>query len=442
MTKPIDTLIFPGWIVPVAPRGEILVDHALAVSQGRISALLPAEEARKLAAEEVVELPGQVLMPGLVNMHGHAAMTLLRGYADDYPLMPWLEDHIWPVEGRHVGEEFVRDGTDLAIAEMLLAGTTFFSDMYFFPEVVAESVQSAGIRCQLSIPIIGFTTAWAANADECINKGLTLRDELKQSELVNMAFGPHAHYTLDEPALRKITTLANELDLPVQIHLHETAEEVAETERATGQRSIAALHEIGMIGPRTQCVHMTELNEEEIALLATQGAHVIHCPDSNMKLGSGRCPVHQLVEAGVNVALGTDGAASNNDLSLLGEMRSAALLAKLGERDASRLPAAQVLEMATLGGARALGLQEELGSLEAGKLADMIAVDLNHPRTQPVHNPVSALVYSVDASQVSHSWVGGKPVMRERQLVNLDLDEVMHRAARWPQRIDRERNSD
>ena len=426
-----DTLIYAGHIVPVVPRGQVLEDHALAVTDGRISGVLPAAEAATIKAGEEIHLPHHVLLPGLVNAHGHAAMTLMRGYADDLALAPWLENYIWPAETRHMSPEFVRDGTDLALAEMIRSGTTFFSDMYFFPNVVAERAQRAGMRCQLSFPIFDFPSAWGQDADDYISKGLALRDDLKHSDLVSVVFGPHAPYTVNEAALTKVATLANELDLVIHTHLHETAQEVTDFEQSRGQRPLARLNELGLIGPRTQCVHMTELTEEEIALLATVGAHVIHCPESNMKLASGRCPVSELMAAGVNVALGTDSAASNNDLSMPGEMRSAALLAKLGQGDATALPADVVLEMATINGARAMGLQDQLGSLEAGKLADLIAVDFNQPETQPVYHPVSQLVYAADAAQVTHAWVAGRPLMRDRELLTMDLEDTLSRAAQW-----------
>ena len=430
-----DTLIRAGWVVPVEPAGIVLKDHAVAISDGRISGIFSTAEAAGIDARETFDLPGHVLLPGLINMHGHAAMSLLRGYADDVPLMPWLEEHIWPVEGAHISPEFVRDGVDLALAEMLRAGITCFSDMYFFPNVVAQQSQQAGMRCQITFPVFDFPSAWGSGPDDYISKGLALRDDLKHSELVRVVFGPHAPYTVADEALQKVAMLANELDLPIHIHLHETAAEVAEALQATGERPLAQLNRFGLIGPRTQCVHMTELNDEDIELLASSGAHVIHCPESNMKLASGQCPVVQLAAAGVNVALGTDSAASNNDLSLFGEMRSAALLAKLGTGDATALPAADVLAMATINGARALGMQDSLGSLEAGKLADLIAVDMGQPETQPLYNPVSQLVYAAHASQVTHSWVAGKNLLRDRELTQLDLDNVLQRAGAWADRI-------
>jgi len=438
MTAPadtVDTLLHPGWIVPVVPTGAVLTDHSLAVSGGRIVAILPRPETANMVAREIFELPGHVLMPGLINAHGHAAMSLLRGFADDLPLLPWLEQHIWPAESRHVSDAFVADGVELAIAEMLRAGTTTFSDMYFFPDACARVAETRGMRCQISFPILEFSTPWARDADEYISKGLALRDTLKHSKLLTLGFGPHASYTVSQSTLARIATLAAELDVPVQIHLHETRGEVLQAVEANGERPLDTLHRLGLLGPRTQCVHMTDLGDQDIALLAETGAHVVHCPQSNMKLASGSCPVSKLLAAGVNVALGTDGAASNNDLNLFGEMQAAALLAKLTAADASALPAAQALTLATLGGARALGLEEQIGSLEPGKLADMIAVDLSGPETQPLYNVLSQLVYACNGSQVTHSWIGGELRLRERHLVGIDLEALGQRSRYWQQRI-------
>ncbi|MEJ2533318.1 MAG: TRZ/ATZ family hydrolase [Halioglobus sp.] len=438
MTPPVtavDTLIHPGWIVPVVPHGEVLSGHSVAISGDRIVALLPRAEARTIEAASVLELPDHVLLPGLVNAHGHAAMTLLRGYADDKPLMPWLEQHIWPLEAAHVSAGFVRDGAELAIAEMIRCGTTTFSDMYFFPDACAEVALRLGMRCQITFPILDFPTVWARDADEYISKGLALRDATKHRELVTVGFGPHAPYTVSEPNLVKVATLAAELDAAVQIHLHETRAEVLLAVEQNGERPLDTLHRLGLLGPRTQCVHMVDLGDRDIALLGETGAHVVHCPQSNMKLASGACPVRTLLANGVNVAMGTDSAASNNDLNLFGEMQTAAMLAKLQAMDATALPAADALAMATLGGARALGLEDRIGSLEVGKQADLIAVDLGQPETQPVYNPLSQLVYACNGSQVSHSWIAGVPVMAERQLTRTDLAALGARVREWRDRI-------
>ena len=430
-----DTLIHPGWIVPVVPRGAVLENYSIALTGDRITAILPRREAEAISAARVLELPGHALMPGLVNSHGHAAMSLLRGYADDQPLMPWLEQHIWPAEAAHVSAAFVRDGAELAIAEMIRSGTTTFSDMYFFPDACAETAQRLGMRCQIVFPVLDFATVWARSADEYISKGLALRDDVKHSALVTVGFGPHASYTVSEPNLVQVATLAAELDVAVQIHLHETRGEVLLAVEQNGERPLDSLHRLGLLGPRTQCVHMTDLGDQDIALLAATGAHVVHCPQSNMKLASGTCPVTRLLARGINVALGSDSAASNNDLNLFGEMQTAALLAKLSSEDAAALPAAEALAMATINGARALGLDDRIGSLEPGKLADLIAVDLSQPETQPLYHPLSQLVYACNGSQVTHSWIGGVQVMDQRQLTRIDPSALGTRTRAWRDRI-------
>ncbi|MCB1696841.1 MAG: TRZ/ATZ family hydrolase [Pseudomonadales bacterium] len=430
-----DTLIHPGWIVPVVPRGAVLENYSIALTGDRITAILPRREAEAISAARVLELPGHALMPGLVNSHGHAAMSLLRGYADDQPLMPWLEQHIWPAEAAHVSAAFVRDGAELAIAEMIRSGTTTFSDMYFFPDACAETAQRLGMRCQIVFPVLDFATVWARSADEYISKGLALRDDVKHSALVTVGFGPHASYTVSEPNLVQVATLAAELDVAVQIHLHETRGEVLLAVEQNGERPLDSLHRLGLLGPRTQCVHMTDLGDQDIALLAATGAHVVHCPQSNMKLASGTCPVTRLLARGINVALGSDSAASNNDLNLFGEMQTAALLAKLSSEDATALPAVEALAMATINGARALGLDDRIGSLEPGKLADLIAVDLSQPETQPLYHPLSQLVYACNGSQVTHSWIGGVQVMDQRQLTRIDPSALGTRTRAWRDRI-------
>lgn len=431
----VDTLIHPGWIVPVVPRGTVLDNYSLGIRDGRIAALLPRPETGHLQAERVLELPDHALLPGLVNSHGHAAMVLLRGYADDLPLMPWLERHIWPAESAHVDGRFVADGTELAITEMLRSGTTTFSDMYFFPDACVETVHRLGMRCQITFPILDFPTAWARDADEYISKGLRLRDDCKHLDLVSVGFGPHAPYTVSADSLARVATLAAELDASIQIHLHETRGEVLQAVEATGERPLDSLNTIGLLGPRTQCVHMTDLGEQDIALLATTGAHVVHCPQSNMKLASGSAPVSRLLEAGVNVALGTDSAASNNDLNMFSEMQTAALLAKLTTGDATTLPAADALYMATMGGARAMGLEAEIGSLETGKQADLIAVNLSGPECQPLYNPLSHLVYACNGSQVSHSWVAGEMLLENGEHTRIELPALRSRIRQWQDTI-------
>ncbi len=432
----VDTLIHSRWLVPVVPTGVVLEHHAIAVRDGRIVDILPSIEARaSYHAEHEHELVEHLLIPGLINAHTHAAMSLMRGLADDLPLMSWLNDHIWPAEGQHVGPEFVREGSRLAMAEMLRSGTTCFNEMYFFPDVVAQEVERTGMRAQVGLILIDFPTAWAQDADEYLKKGIAVHDTIRQMPLVSSAFAPHAPYTCSDEPLRKLAMYAEELDLPIHMHVHETEDEVNGSLEQYGKRPLARLDELGLLGPRLTAVHMTQLSEAEIARVAEAGAQVVHCPESNMKLASGHCPVEKLRAAGVSLALGTDGAASNNDLDMLGEMRSAALLAKSVSGEATALPAAAALEAATLGGARALGLDSRIGSLEVGKEADITALRLDELESLPLYNPISQLVYASDRRQVSDVWVAGRHLLKGRRLTTLNEDELRESALRWQGRL-------
>ena len=438
LPETVDTILHPDRIVTVDDRDRVLENHSLLIHEGRIAAILPAEQARGHAAREVLELPGRTLMPGLVNAHGHAGMTLLRGVADDLPLHTWLQDHIWPREGEWVSEEFVQHGSQLAIAEMLRGGTTCFADMYFFPEAVARAATRAGIRVQLASPVFDFPSAWGSGPDDYIHKATRLHDEYRNSQLVNLAFGPHAPYTVSDEPLRRIIMLAEELDIPVHMHIHETAREVDDAIRDSGSRPLRRLEELGLPGPRLLAVHATQLDEHEVELLADTGSHVVHCPQSNLKLASGFCEVHRLMQAGINVALGTDGAASNNDLDQFAEMQSAALLAKAVSGDASALPAREALRMATINGARAMGLDHLTGSLEPGKQADICAVDLDTFNAWPMYNVVSHLVYSTRSDQVSDVWVAGQRVLEDRKLTTINVEALRARIGEWQDRLTRQ----
>lgn len=432
----VDTLIHARWIIPVEPASVTYENHTLVIDNGKIIDLLPTERAlQKYNSTHSEYLDRHALLPGLINCHTHAAMTLLRGIADDLPLMEWLQNHIWPLEHKWMSEEFVKDGTDLAIAEMILSGTTCFNDMYFFPEVTARQAQHYGIRAKVGLIVIDFPSAYADNSADYITKGLALHEQLRQSDLCSTAFAPHAPYTVSDEPLQKIRTLADELDLPIHIHVHETAHEVEQAVAATGQRPLQRLHALGLLSPLMLAVHATQLTDAEIGLLADTGVHVVHCPESNLKLASGFCPVAQCIAAGVNVALGTDGAASNNDLDMLGEMRTAALLGKAVAADASAIPAMTALRMATINGAKALGLEAVCGSLESGKAADVIAIDLDFLETQPLYCPVSQIVYAASRQQVTDVWVAGKRLLQQRQLTTLDSDELKAKAALWQKRL-------
>lgn len=432
----VDLLVAPRWLVPIEPAGIVLEHHVLIVDAGRIVDVLPAEAAAaRYAPRERVVLDQHAVLPGFVNVHTHAAMSLLRGIADDLPLMDWLQNHIWPAEGAHVSEAFCEDGARLAFAEMIRGGTTCVNDMYFFPDASARVAAQAGLRATVGLIALDFPTAWARDADEYIHKGLELHDALKHEPLVRTIFAPHAPYTVSDAPLTKIRQYANELGIGIHMHVHETAGEVAMAVEATGKRPWQRLRELDLLGPDFVAVHMTQLTDEEIEQAAAHGVHIAHCPESNLKLASGFAPVGKLLKAGVNVALGTDGAASNNDLDLLGEMRTAALLAKTVANDAQALPAAQALQLATLGGARALGLDAEIGSLVAGKSADFIAVDLSAAATQPVYHVLSQLVYAAGRDQITEAYVAGRPLLRNRELTTLDEPAVLARAAEWRRRI-------
>jgi 5-methylthioadenosine/S-adenosylhomocysteine deaminase len=397
----------------------VLTDHAVAVRDGKIEALLPAAEARQRFADyEAVELGEHVLMPGLVNAHTHAAMTLMRGLSDDLPLMRWLEEHVWPAEKRHVSREFVRDGTLLACAEMLRGGITCFNDMYFFPDAALEATLEAGMRSSHGIIVIEFPSAYAADAADYVRKGLELRDKYGDESLASFCLAPHAPYTVSDATLRHIATLAAELDLPVHIHVHETEHEIRDSLNEHGVRPLERLRRLNLVAPNLIAVHAVHLTAEEIALLARQGCSVAHCPSSNLKLASGFAPIAQLAAAGVNIALGTDGAASNNRLDLFEETRLAALLAKAVAGDAQAMPAHAALHAATLGGAKALGLADRIGSITAGKAADLTAIAMRGPELSPCYDPVSQLVYAAGREHVSHVWVAGEPRVSEGKLLN------------------------
>jgi 5-methylthioadenosine/S-adenosylhomocysteine deaminase len=431
-------ILRPDWIVTVNADFEVLQDFAVVIRGNRIDSLVAVDEIRDLPAfaeAQVIDLPGRVLMPGLVNSHTHAPMSLLRGNADDMPLMEWLGEHIWPAEAKWVDADFCADGFRLAAAEMIRSGTTCMNDMYFFADEVARTAQQVGLRVVIGLIVLEFPSVWARDADEYLHKALAVHDEVRGYPLVDSAFAPHAPYTVEDEALRKIAMYSSELDLPVHMHVHETAHEVAEAEQKHGQRPLERLDQLNLLNPNLVAVHMTELNEFEIERIAEAGVHVVHCPESNLKLASGICPLASLLDNGVNVCLGTDGAASNNDLDMFGEMRSAALLAKGSSGNARACDARQAIEMATINGARALGMADRIGSIEAGKLADLVAVDMSSLNTQPLYNPVSQLVYAVSSRQVSDVWIDGVEQLRDYEFCHLDTDRIIATAESWALKI-------
>lgn len=434
--QPIDLLIAPRWLVPILPRGQVYEGYAIAVRDGRVLDILPEALAlQRYAPKASVSLPDHVLMPGLINLHTHAGMNLMRGLADDLPLMRWLNERIWPTESAYMSDAFVHDGTLLASAEMLHGGVTCFSDMYFHPASAANAAVRAGIRACLGLVVLDFPTPYAADADDYLHKGLAARDEMSEFGRITTCLAPHAPYTVSDKTFEKVLTYAAQLDLNIHTHLHETRDEIAQSEAQYGVRPVQRLAGLGLLGPNLIAAHGVHLTEAEIELLAGQGCHIAHCPTSNLKLASGIAPVASLLGKDVNVGLGTDGAASNNRLDMFGEMRLAALLAKGASGDAEVLPAWQVLEMATINGARALGMEDEIGSLEAGKLADLIALDFSGLEIQPCYDVISHLVYAAGREQVSHAWVAGEAVLENGELTRLDDNELKERARIWQKRL-------
>jgi 5-methylthioadenosine/S-adenosylhomocysteine deaminase len=432
----IDTIIHARWIIPVEPDDTVLENHSLVIQHGKIADILPTRACKsKYHCQAEHEFQQHALIPGLINTHTHAAMTLMRGIADDLPLMQWLNEHIWPVESQFVNYQFVKDGTELAIAEMLRSGTTTFSDMYFFPDAVARAAEEAGIRAALGLIMIDFPSAWAKDNHEYLHKGLQLHEQYRHHPLIATTFAPHAPYTVSDEPLELIKSYAEKLDIPVHIHLHETLDEINQAIDKNQMRPIARLEKLGLLSPLLIAVHMTQLEAEEITLLKEYDVNIVHCPESNLKLASGFCPVYELTQQGINVALGTDGTASNNDLNMLGELRTAALLAKGIAGDASALPAQAALAMATINGARALGLDKITGSLTIGKSADVVAIALDEIETQPVFHPVSQIVYSASRSQVSDVWVQGRHLLNNRQLTTIDINQIKHKAKHWQEKI-------
>ena len=424
------------WVIPVEPL-TVLEHHSVVTTGGLVTAILPTVEARQQfqnAAETL--LPNHVLIPGLVNLHTHAAMTLMRGLADDTPLMTWLNDHIWPVESKHLSEAYVHDGTELACAEMLRSGTTCFADMYFYQDTAAQVVRNAGMRAALGGAVLEFPTPYAADADAYIARGLASREEFAGDPQLKLMLTPHAPYTVSDSTFQKLVMIANEMEgLTLMCHIHETAGEPADSEKRYGVRAIERLERLGVLGPNLIAVHCVHLTPIEIELFRERGVHVAHCPASNLKLASGIAPIKAMVEAGVNVGIGTDGCASNNRLDMFAETRLATLLQKGVSGDAAALPALKALEMATLNGAKALQWDRVIGSLKPGKAADLVAVDLGGIETVPCYDPASHLWHAAGREQVTHVWVDGELLLNNRVLTRMDIDAIRAKAATWGERF-------
>ena len=437
----VDLMIEAKWLAPVIPRNAVLESQTVVVHQGSIVEIVATETSRKkYAAAKTVALNEHVLIPGLINLHAHTGMTLMRGLADDIPLMPWLQNHIWPAEQQIVSEKFVRDSTLFGCAEMLAGGVTCFNDMYFYPQATAEAVLQAGMRAQLGLVVLEFPTNYANNADDYIEKGLLIRDTWRGNTLLSATLAPHAPYTVSDTTFEKVITYAEQLGLGVHTHLHETKAEVAESVEKFGVRPIKRMANLGLLGPNLTAAHCVQINDEDLDLLRLYGSHVAHCPSSNAKLASGIAPINKLLNAGINVGLGTDGAASNNRQDMFAEMRLAALLSKAVTEDAISITAAQALEMATINGAKALGLDHQIGSIEIGKLADLTAVRIADVETLPCFDPLSHLIYVCGREHVSHVWVAGdlrfeRSNQQAGLYANIELNELKEIVLLWQSKL-------
>lgn len=442
MKQSVDLIIEARWLIPVIPKDVLLEYQAVVIQAGKIIATCPILTAHQLyQANEIVHLGEHVLMPGFINLHTHAAMNLMRGLADDLPLMPWLEEHIWPAEQKMVSPQFVHDGTLLACAEMLRGGITTFNDMYFYPEATAEAAIQAGMRANLGLLVLEFATQYANNAESYIDKGTQARDVLKNEPLITFSFAPHAPYTVSDETFTTLNTLSAQINIGLHTHLHETITEITQSEQRYGMRPVARLAKLGLLGASTTFAHCVHLNAIEIQLLAENGCSIAHCPSSNLKLASGIAPIAEYTKQGINIGLGTDGAASNNRLDMFTEMRLAALLAKGQSGDATAISAHQALEMATINGAKAVGLDDKIGSIEVGKFADLTAIKLEDFNMQPCFDVVSHVVYVAEREQVSHVWVSGdlkyhRPTYSAGIYSSIEPQELVDIVSRWQTKLD------
>lgn len=432
----IDTLIFPRWIVPVEPDPNIVLENqAVAIDKGRIVAVLAAEQARQLyQAENILTLENHALLPGLINTHTHSPMSLFRGKVDDYELTAW-NNIIWPLETKYVDNDFIHAGMQLAMLEMLRSGTTCFNEHYFCAEQIAVSTSAAGMRAMVGSLVFEVPTRHARNSQEYLQQMRDFFQRWRGHSLIKPCAAPHGPHTVDDRTFMEIKEFADEHQLLVHIHLLETQHEIDDNLQKYGKRPLQRLYDLGLLNERLLCAHMIYVLEEEMALLERTKPHILHLPESNLKLASGFCPVEKYRKIGLNVALGTDSAASNNDLDMFGEMRTAALLAKALNLNPTALSAADTLAMATINGARALGWEQEIGSIVPGKAADLVAVDLSAINTQPLFNVISQVVYALNSRQVTDVWVAGKRLLANTEFTTLDAQKILNGTQEWQKKL-------
>lgn len=433
---PVDLIIEARWLATVVTEAPLLERYSVIVQNDAILDLLPTELARtQYTSKDLLILDEHILIPGLINLHTHAAMNLMRGIADDLPLMQWLNEHIWPAERAVVSYDYVNDASLHACAEMLSGGTTCFNDMYFFPQATAAAINQSGMRANLGLFVSEFANSYASDADDYLQKGFESHDSWRGNAMISSSMAPHAPYTVSNRTFEKIITYAEQLSIGIHTHLHETQDEISQSEAQYGVRPIQRLAQLGLLGPNLTAAHGVHLLPGEIDLLSEHGSHIAHCPSSNLKLGSGIAPISSLLKNNVNVGIGTDGAASNNRLDMFAEMRLAALLAKGASEDPTSVPAHQALEMATLSAAKALGMDDKIGSIEIGKKADLVAVKLSDVTTSPCYDPISHLVYTCGREHVTHTWVAGQLRYSNGLYANIEPLELKEIIQKWQPKL-------
>jgi 5-methylthioadenosine/S-adenosylhomocysteine deaminase len=429
-------IISASWIFTSNSEGQLLSDYSIVIENDKIIDLVPQDKVfDEYEANDIYQLTDHILIPGLINTHTHAAMSLFKGFADDLPLQDWLNDYIWPAEKEFINSSFVKDGSILALSEMIKSGVTTFNDMYFFPDATAEAVKELGVRSNIGLVVLDFPTNYATDPEDYLLKGFEFRDKWRNEELITTSIAPHAPYSVSDEAFTLINTYSEELSINIHTHLHETQWEIEDSIEKYGITPVQRLNNLGIIGPSLMAVHCVHLNDQDMATLAKNKVSIVHNPSSNMKLGSGIADIAKMLKQNLNISLGTDSSASNNRLDMMEEMRLAALLIKGSTKSPESFSANEAIKMATINGAKALGLESIIGSIEKNKKADLVAIDLNSIENQPIYNPLTTLVYSSSRSDVSYVWIDGEIKLKDKKLVKIDEKKIIQLAKKWQRKL-------
>ncbi len=429
-------IISASWIFTSNLEGQLLSDYSIVIENDKIIDLVPQDKVfDEYEANDTYQLTDHILIPGLINTHTHVAMSLFKGFADDLSLQDWLNDYIWPAEKEFINSSFVKDGSILALSEMIKSGVTTFNDMYFFPDATAEAVKELGVRSNIGLVVLDFPTNYATDPEDYLLKGFEFRDKWRNEELITTSIAPHAPYSVSDEAFTLINTYSEELSINIHTHLHETQWEIEDSIEKYGITPVQRLNNLGIIGPSLMAVHCVHLNDQDIATLAKNKVSIVHNPSSNMKLGSGIADIAKMLKQNLNISLGTDSSASNNRLDIMEEMRLAALLIKGSTKSPESFSANEAIKMATINGAKALGLESIIGSIEKNKKADLVAIDLNSIENQPIYNPLTTLVYSSSRSDVSYVWIDGEIKLKDKKLVKIDEERIIQLAKKWQRKL-------